>query len=104
MSLEEEEAIDPNSWTTKELVKHLYREIKSLHENQETYKQEIFQIKSGLSEIKSEIAKETLLRMERDKAKEEELERHKMRTKAYIAAASIIGGIVTTLLGFLLGL
>lgn len=32
--VEIDERIDPNSWTTKELVKHLYREIQDIHKNQ----------------------------------------------------------------------
>ena len=104
MIVEDEEAIDPNSWTTKELVKHLYREIKQLQQNQEENASKVEDIKSNLADIRAEIAKENLLRLERDRAKDEELERHKIRMKAYIAAASIIGGLVTTFVGFLLGL
>ena len=32
--IETDERIDPNSWTTKELVKYLYREMQEIHKNQ----------------------------------------------------------------------
>lgn len=35
IEVEVEDRIDPNSWTTKELVKHLYREIQDIHTNQQ---------------------------------------------------------------------
>lgn len=33
--IEVDETIDPNSWTTKELVKYLYREVQEIHKNQQ---------------------------------------------------------------------
>jgi len=33
--IEIDDTIDPNSWTTKELVKYLYREMQEIHKNQQ---------------------------------------------------------------------
>ena len=33
--IEVDDRIDPNSWTTKELVKYLYREMQEIHKNQQ---------------------------------------------------------------------
>jgi len=99
-----EDVIDPNSWTTKELVKHLYRELKEVHSKQEKHLSEYIEIKGKLEEISTEVNRQATIYEERERQREEEIEKQKMRMKAYVAAASIVGGILTTVISFLLGI
>lgn len=100
----EEDVIDPNSWTTKELVKHLYRELKEVHSKQEKHLSEYVEIKGKLEEISAEVSRQATVHEEKERQREEELEKQKLRVRAYIAAASLVGGILTTVMSFLLGL
>ena len=75
---EKDEIIDPNSWTTKELVKHLYREMQEIHKNQQ----------------------ETMKAIERFERKEEA---QKAVNRALIAIGSAVGAVAGFLIKHLVG-
>ena len=72
-----DEHIDPTSWTTKELVKHLYREMLEMHKRQ----QEML---------------DAIARFERKEAE------RKAAYKAVIAFSSIIGAVIGFLADYIL--
>lgn len=69
----EDEQINPNAWTTKELVKHLYREMNELHQNQQEMMKAI-----------------------------ERLERNEQAQKAVYRALVAIGSAVGAIAGFII--
>ena len=74
---EVDEPIDPTSWTTKELVKHLYREMIEMHKRQ----QEML---------------DAIARFERKEAE------RKAAYRAVISVSSIIGAIVGFLADYII--
>ncbi len=75
---EKDEVIDPNAWTTKELVKHLYREMQEIHKNQQI----------------------TMKAIERFERKEEA---QKAVNRALIAIGSAVGAVAGFLIKHLFG-
>lgn len=75
---ETDETIDPNSWTTKELVKYLYREMHEIQKNQERMMRSIEKL-----EIKEE--------------------KQKAVSRTIVAVGSAVGAIVGFVVKHMLG-
>jgi len=90
MENKDEQFINPDSWTEKELLKHLYREVKEI-------KGAIFKIESSIRELeqKLEVAEKTVTE-ERIIRKTKEEEIHK-RINRNNTIAAIIGVVVAAL-------
>lgn len=102
------DAINPNEWTTKELVKHLYREIIEIKANQASAAKTLTYLQKDLDERKFLIA-ETKERQEQshktlqllqkdlnDRKLIEELEETKR--KRNVAIVAVISGIAASIL------
>lgn len=77
---EDDEVINPDSWTTKELVKHIYRELKAL-------KEELNHVGKDLTALKDD--------MNIRKAKEAEANKEFNKRVA-------MAGIIGTIIGFVI--
>jgi len=90
MENKDEQFINPDSWTEKELLKHLYREVKEI-------KGAIFKIESSIRELeqKLELAEKTIAE-ERTIRKTKEEEIHK-RINRNNTIAAIIGVVIAAI-------
>ena len=69
-------SLNPEEWTQKELIRHLYREIKEIQARQE---------KMGITlrSLEEDMQRRTILQ-----------EQHAKRTKVMIASAGVVGSVV----------
>jgi len=76
-------SLNPDEWTQKELVRHLYREIKAIQEEQH-------KMQDTLKKLEDDLEKRTILQEEQEK-----------RRKGQIAFAGVAGGLIGVLIEFL---
>lgn len=81
---EEEELIAPEQWTTKELVKHLYREMKAIRQEQE-------HIKGSLEVLEKDLERREIIQAEAEK-----------RRKSQMAIVGVAGGLVGVFIEFVI--
>jgi len=84
--IETEDTINPNSWTTKELVKYLYREMQEIHKNQQ-------ETQSTLKKLEEDMQKRIILQEQQEK-----------RNKLMIGAAGVLGSVVAIVVKAVLGI
>ena len=88
--------IKPEEWTIAELVKHLYREVVEIKEFQSN-------MADSLSLLEKDLERRRIILEEESKRIKEEREKEQAKQKAYIAIASVVGGVIASIIQAVFG-
>lgn len=90
MENKQEQFINPDTWTEKELLKHLYREVREMKQTMQGYEGTIQKLEEDLKRTKEAVDKETTIR----ETKEGEMNKRINRNNTI---AAIIGTIIAAI-------
>ena len=85
-----EQFINPDSWTEKELLKHLYREVREIKQNMVGWESSIQNLQKELKEVKEKVDKERTIR----ETREDDINKRINRNNT---VAAVIGTIIAAL-------
>ncbi len=96
MENNKEQFINPDSWTEKELLKHLYREVKNLTITSHTQENKIGEISKEIERLEKLVSEEKTIRVTR----EEEVNKRISKNNTIIGVIGLIVAIISLWLTF----